>query len=614
MRARQGHVCRMKMKPLNLDRRDWTLFALRWIFLILAVLTLHFMSLQPLEQPITVDLVSILLVGVLVNVVFLIFALVPIFDFIAPVIVILGDWLLAAVFVGVVGNVPLFLVGFIGALIVSSIFYLGPLWGFLQASGVIITTLLMLSMPFDSLLFNALLNELTIPLLLICTIGLMGLGWAASNDYQSYMNEKAKADLTLKTVMLVSEMRDRTRAISEMSATLSRTLNFDRVLEAALDAGRVGLRSPSNQRVISAAFLFNDRGELHMSTSRGVTRTDESRILPGKRGVVGKALKECVPVFGKDARKDPELEYLVAFQTMRSVMCIPLRAGYENFGILLYGSESADAFTEDHIDLLKAISTQATIALQNASLYRSLLEEKERIVDVEEDARKKLARDLHDGPTQNVSAIAMRMSYIYRLLERKPEDVPGELKKVEELARKTTREIRHMLFTLRPLVLENQGLEAALNQLSEKMQETHGQVVATNVDKRVEGVLDGHQQGVLFYIIEEATGNARKHAEAQLISVNVFIRQDAVVAEIADNGVGFDSGAVDANYDQRGSLGMINMRERTALLDGVLHIASAEGKGTTITVMVPIRSAQDSTEMRRQRVSNRVPGRIALNK
>src|SRR5690606_26328784 len=122
------------------------------------------------------------------------------------------------------------------------------------------------------------------------------------------------------------------------------------------------------------------------------------------------------------------------------------------------------------------------------------------------------------------------------------------LKKVEELARKTTREIRHMLFTLRPLVLESQGLTAALDQLAEKIRDTHNQAVAVHVDSRVEALLDSHQQGVIFYIIEEAVGNARKHAEAELISVNVTVRGEAVVVEISDNGVGFDIGAVDANY------------------------------------------------------------------
>jgi signal transduction histidine kinase len=132
------------------------------------------------------------------------------------------------------------------------------------------------------------------------------------------------------------------------------------------------------------------------------------------------------------------------------------------------------------------------------------------------------------------------------------------------------------------------------------------------VDPRVESVLDGHQQGVIFYIIEEAVGNARKYAEAELISVSARLHEDAVVVQIADNGVGFDTTAVDANYDKRGSLGMVNMRERTELLDGVLKIESAEGRGTTISVLVPIHSAMDSREIRQQR-TNHAASRVPTN-
>jgi signal transduction histidine kinase len=259
--------------------------------------------------------------------------------------------------------------------------------------------------------------------------------------------------------------------------------------------------------------------------------------------------------------------------------------------VLLFGSDRSDAFTEEHTELLTSVGTQATVALQNAVLYENLLNERNRIVEVEEEARKKLARDLHDGPTQNVAAIAMRMSIIQRTLERTPEQVPAELKKVEEIARKTTKEIRHMLFTLRPLVLENQGIAAALDQLAEKMKETHSQAVAVRVSKEAERALDPAQQGVIFYIIEEAVGNARKHAQAQLISVTVNRQEDVVVIQIADNGVGFDTGAVEANYDSRGSLGMVNLKERTELLGGTLRIESKLGRGTNITVLVPIRDS-----------------------
>jgi signal transduction histidine kinase len=82
------------------------------------------------------------------------------------------------------------------------------------------------------------------------------------------------------------------------------------------------------------------------------------------------------------------------------------------------------------------------------------------MMDIQEEARKKIARDLHDGPTQSIAAIAMRVNFARRLMERDFKAASEELYKIEELARRTTKEIRHMLFTLRPLVLESQGLVA----------------------------------------------------------------------------------------------------------------------------------------------------------
>ena len=240
------------------------------------------------------------------------------------------------------------------------------------------------------------------------------------------------------------------------------------------------------------------------------------------------------------------------------------------------------------MELLEAVCNQAIIAMQNARLYQTLQEEKERIVEVEEDARKKFARDLHDGPTQQVAAIAMRANFIRRLFERDPGQAAEELYKVEELARRTTKEIRHMLFTLRPLVLESQGLEAALKSLADKMQDGHDQNVLVEAEEDAEEMLDKHVQGVLFYIAEEAITNARKHAEASIIWVRLRLRGEIFALEIEDNGVGFNVGAVDASYDQRGSLGMVNMRERAELVNGIHRIQSSEGRGTKITVLVPL--------------------------
>ncbi|HLF00718.1 MAG TPA: sensor histidine kinase [Anaerolineales bacterium] len=210
-------------------------------------------------------------------------------------------------------------------------------------------------------------------------------------------------------------------------------------------------------------------------------------------------------------------------------------------------------------------------------------------MEVEEDARKKLARDLHDGPTQSVAAIAMRANYIRRLLEKEPKAAAEEIYKVEDLARKTTKEIRQMLFTLRPLVLESQGLAAALQQLAEKMKENYNLNVIVEAQQDAVDKLDIHAQGVLFYIAEEAIGNARKHAEAAHIWVRVKLpKADIAALEIQDDGVGFDVGAVTSSYDRRGSLGMVNMRERTELVNGAIKLESAPGRGTKITILIPL--------------------------
>lgn len=146
-----------------------------------------------------------------------------------------------------------------------------------------------------------------------------------------------------------------------------------------------------------------------------------------------------------------------------------------------------------------------------------------------------------------------------------------------------------MLFTLRPLILETQGLQAALEQYISKLTETDPTPIHLEATPEIDRLLDQNAQGVIFYIIDEAILNARKHAEAENIWVRLRIRDNTFVAEIKDDGVGFDVDAVQLSYDERSSLGMINMHERAELVGGTLTIASAPGRGTQIALAVPLR-------------------------
>ena len=183
----------------------------------------------------------------------------------------------------------------------------------------------------------------------------------------------------------------------------------------------------------------------------------------------------------------------------------------------------------------------------------------------------------------------MRLNYIHMLIDRDPRRAKQEVAELEKLARMTTKEIRQMLFTLRPLVLETQGLAAALEQLRNKLAETDPMHIHLEIEPQVDDDLTPEAQGALFYIIEEAVNNARKHAEATDLWIRLYRRQLTVVAEVEDNGKGFDVSKVEEKYATRGSLGMMNLVERAKLVKGKTVIQSAPGQGTKVITTVPIR-------------------------
>ncbi len=385
---------------------------------------------------------------------------------------------------------------------------------------------------------------------------------------------------------------ERLQAIYELTTTLTSTLSYRHVLESILDLVATALDPDREQEVInqlvSAVLLFSE-GRLVVGSARRFTQADMRVVLEGERGLLSRTLTEGEPLAVSQFSGDPELGRISILHSCQSLYLFPLRSGFDVFGVLLFAHPQPRFFTRERRDLLDILGRQAVIAIKNAKLYEDLLAEKEHIAEAQEEARNKLARDLHDGPTQSVSAIAMRLNFVRMLLEKKPEAVPLELEKLEELARRTTKELRHMLFTLRPLVLETQGLQAALEAMAEKMRETYGQNVLIQVEPHLEEVLDVGKQGVLFFIAEEAVNNARKHAQADHIWVSLRdLGREIALLEIKDDGVGFDLKSVMGTYETRGSLGMVNLRERAELVNGLLHIDSAPGQGTTVQVFVPL--------------------------
>ncbi len=386
--------------------------------------------------------------------------------------------------------------------------------------------------------------------------------------------------------------------ISRLISGLRASLNFQDGLETALDLSASTLASMDApvDRLVSAALLFaqQEQGSTRLQTTaaRGFSLPDMRLTISGTSGFIAKVIDEGTPGVTTSIRNDPDLNQFVALSETKAVYCAPLRSGLDTYGVILFAHPDDHFFLPARREILDIVSSQAAIALQNAILFRDLKQEKERMIEVQENSRKKLARELHDGPTQTVAAIAMRVNFARRLMDQDAKAAVEELQKIEDLARKTTKEIRHMLFTLRPLVLETQGLGAALASMAGKMKETFNQDVSVEVEQRVLDILEQTKQGVIFYIAEEAVNNARKHAQAKHIAVRLkLVGEDLCFLEIQDDGVGFNPDAVDASYGSRGSLGMLNMRERTELVNGVLRLESSPGSGTRVQVAIPLTEA-----------------------
>jgi signal transduction histidine kinase len=387
---------------------------------------------------------------------------------------------------------------------------------------------------------------------------------------------------------------ERAKAIFEMASTLSATLNYKRVLTTMLDLSMMGLTEAvgPDPSLIGVILLFEEEGNferLKVHAGRNIPRSDESRVVSGQSGLIARAIYTAEPVIAEQVSNDPVLLQFVCMQNVRSAICAPLRAGFEIFGVVLFASPNLNYFHEEHVQLLTTLCNQGIIALRNAQLYQDLLSEQRKILAKEAEARHKLARELHDGPTQTISAIAMRLNFV-RVMLKKEQDaskVEAEVAKIEELARKTTQEVRTMLFTLRPVVLETQGLGAALEQYADRLRQTEELNVEVDPGS-YDSQLDKEAESVVFSVVEEAVGNVKKHANANRVLVRLRVDANTFTVEIQDDGVGFDAEAVQRRREA-GHLGLLNMQERAELMGGRFTIQSQPGAGTRVRLDIPIR-------------------------
>lgn len=404
--------------------------------------------------------------------------------------------------------------------------------------------------------------------------------WAESNR-KSVVEARLQAEQALTEARAY---RDQMRSLYEVAYTLSTTVDYRQVLEATL-------RESRKLVPYTAGFVLLSSGqpdELFVAASESLGIADQARRVTVGPGLAH-ALRSPEPSMVPDVAQEPDLKRFDTLKSCRSACLIPLRANLRTYGLMVVATDVPGALSGEQVDNLTALANYAIIALHNAQLIFDLKEERNKLISKEEEVRHQLARDLHDGPAQALAAITMNVEFIKRLLERDPSRVLEELDKLSALAKRTTFEVRTMLFELRPLVLETQGLRVTLEQYLERFKGNNaGAAIVLETHDAGDVHLETKTEGTLFNIIQEAVNNALKHAKAAHIYVRLRREGRTLIAVVQDDGLGFDMQAVLRSYEKRGSFGLLNIDERARLVGGSAEIQSAPGKGTTVTIIVPL--------------------------
>ena len=213
-----------------------------------------------------------------------------------------------------------------------------------------------------------------------------------------------------------------------------------------------------------------------------------------------------------------------------------------------------------------------------------------RMITAQEDERKRVARELHDELGQSLSGLALHSEAMERFINSDPERALEQLSLTRDLIGKTTQQMYELILALRPSVLDDLGLAAALSSHAERV--LKGTRITFKLDSsRLIKRLPPSIETTLYRIFQEALNNVVRHSGASEVKITLVQRDGIFEGEIVDNGHGFILANIDRHVDNPHGLGLLGMQERVAQCGGSMEVVSREGEGTYIQVLVPLAKA-----------------------
>jgi len=394
------------------------------------------------------------------------------------------------------------------------------------------------------------------------------------------------------------DLRDQARQLSTFNALASavgQSLNLREVMDTALretlaltglQAGWITLRQ-------------SESDELWLAASRGLS---EETVRVHRQCNWNRCV--CSPIFESGRSQvfqdNQQRPCPAAARLQREGLifraCTPLQAREHVLGVMsLVGAPAGNegVFNEDSLRILTAVGREVGVAIENASLYEELRETEilrrrllERGYELQEEERRRIARELHDQTSQQLTSILMTLKVLGEA--RSLSEVQARVEDLREMAAQTLEEVHDLALALRPRLLDDLGLLAALQHyLGEFRDRSH-----LPVDFQVLGLenrrLPPRVETTLYRIAQEALANVMRHAQAENVGVLLEVRDTSAILIVEDDGMGFDVSGAMGSHVHEGNLGLYGMRERTALVGGTLTVESVPGEGTSVFAQIPL--------------------------
>lgn len=385
-------------------------------------------------------------------------------------------------------------------------------------------------------------------------------------------------------------------ALSNISSALSGRQSLDVTLTTALDSVLELINGD-----VGGILLYDERTKtLKYQVSRGLSsKYVEAMSISLGEGVAGKVAETGEPVLLEDISREtfaakPEL---ISTEGLKGFVSIPLKSKAKVVGVMNIASHSAGRFSVDELSLLGSIGDYLGSAIEQARLnerlarlgerYRALLKYS---LTVQEEERKRIARELHDETSQAITSMTLSLQAIITLAEMKgigDEEFLKLVKQTHSFAVHAGYEVVRLMKELRPTLLDELGMMAAVHRYAKDTLEPRGINVTTEFTD-VAGLLSKEAEVTLFRVSQGLVGNILEHAEAQNVKIKLEIDKNECVMTFEDDGKGFDVSKLTRVEASGRGAGLFTMRERIHLVGGTAFVESEPGHGTRVICRVPL--------------------------